>query len=249
MKAIILAAGYATRLYPLTRDRAKPLLPIAGRPIIDYIVDAMDAAGEIDRTCVVTNSRFAASFREWAASRRARAPITVLDDGTTSDDDKRGAIGDIIFTIERERIDDDLFVVAGDNLFDLDLGRFFQFFRERGPTIAAYDVGDREAAKRYGIVAVDESSRIVDFREKPQDPPSTLASLGMYALPRGNLKLYRTYLEEGNSPDAPGNFIRWLYPRQAVYAYVFSGVWYDIGDLAMYRKADELYRGRGKAAV
>jgi glucose-1-phosphate thymidylyltransferase len=247
VKAIILAAGYATRLYPLTKNRAKPLLPIAGRPIIDYIVDALVAVDDIDHIYVVTNSRFADSFREWATARGARAPITVLDDGTTSDEDKRGAIGDIIFTLERERLDDDLFVVAGDNLFDLDLCRFIRFFRERGPTIAAYDVGDREAAKRYGIVAVDRDGRIVDFREKPNDPPSTLASLGMYALPRGNLELYRTYIKEGNSPDAPGNFIRWLYPRQAVYAYVFSGVWYDIGDLEMYRRADRLYRERAKA--
>lgn len=244
LKALILAAGYATRLYPLTRNKAKPLLPIAGRPIIDYIADAIDSVGEIDRIYLVTNSKFAASFEEWGKKRRGRLPVTVIDDGTTSDDDKRGAIGDILFVLERERIDDDLLIVAGDNLFDLDLARFVRFFRGKGPTIAAYDVGDREAAKRYGIVAVDMENRIVDFREKPQDPASTLASLGMYALPRDRLELYRKYIGEGNSPDAPGNFIKWLYKREPVYAYVFSGLWYDIGDLAMYRKADKLYRTR-----
>lgn len=144
MKALIMAAGYATRLYPLTKDRAKPLLPIAGRPIIDYIVDALDKVEEIDRILVVTNRRFAPSFREWAEKRRSRAPVAVIDDGTVSDADKLGAIGDIRFVIEKERIDDDLFVVLGDNLFDLDLGRLIPFFREKGITVAAYDVGDRE---------------------------------------------------------------------------------------------------------
>ncbi|MDD5557068.1 MAG: nucleotidyltransferase family protein [bacterium] len=244
MKALILAAGYATRLYPLTRDRAKPLLPVGGRPIIDYIADALDAVGEIDRIFVVTNSRFAASFEAWAGSRRGRAPVTVVDDGTASDDDKRGAIGDILFVIEREGIDDDLFIVAGDNLFDLDLRRIAAFARERGPVIAAYDIGDREAARRYGIVAVDGDGRIVDFREKPQDPPSTLASLGMYLIPRGKVRLFGVYAAEGNNLDQPGNFVRWLYPREPVHAYVFSGVWYDIGDLEMYRKADALYTAR-----
>jgi len=171
MKALIMAAGYATRLYPLTKNRAKPLLPVGGKPIIDHIADALDAVPDIDRIYVVTNSRFADSFGKWAASRKGRAPIAVIDDGTACDDDKLGAIGDIRFVLEKEAIDDDLFIVAGDNLFDLDLRRIVRFFEEHGTTVAAYDVGDLEAAKRFGILELDKEGCVVDFLEKPPRPP------------------------------------------------------------------------------
>ena len=246
MKALIMAAGYATRLYPLTKDRAKPLLPIAGRPIIDYITDSLNAVKDIDRIYVVTNRRFSASFEEWAVARRSRTrvPISVIDDRTVSDDDKLGAIGDIRFVLDRERIDDDLLVVLGDNLFDIDVGDIVASSLKRGITVAAYDVRDREAERLYGILAVDGNSRVVDFQEKPSDPPSTLAAIGMYLYPREKLGLFRVYAEEGNKMDAPGYFIKWLYRREPVYAYVFNGVWYDIGDLEMYRRADALYAAK-----
>jgi glucose-1-phosphate thymidylyltransferase len=249
VKALIMAAGYATRLYPLTKDRAKPLLPIAGRPIIDYIVDALDRVEEIDRILVVTNHRFAPSFQEWAGRRRSRAPVAVIDDETVSDADKLGAIGDIRFVIEREKIDDDLFVVLGDNLFDLDLGRLIPFFKEKGITVAAYDVGDREAARLYGILRVDAAHRVVNLVEKPADPPTTLAAIGMYLYPRRKLPLFDTYAREGNKMDAPGLFVKWLCPREEVYAYVFRGIWYDIGDLEMYRRADRLYSAKGRGVA
>lgn len=243
---MIMAAGYATRLYPLTRNRAKPLLPIAGRPIIDYIADSLDRVADIDRIYVVTNHRFAPSFEKWAAARRGRAPVTVVDDGTVSDADKLGAIGDIQYVLKREKIDDDLFVVLGDNLFDLDLTRIMPVFREKGITVAAYDVGDREAARLYGILGVNQAHRVVNFVEKPIDPPTTLAAIGMYLYPREKLGLFEEYARGGNKMDAPGFFIRWLYPRETIHAHVFRGVWYDIGDIEMYRKADALYTGRMK---
>jgi glucose-1-phosphate thymidylyltransferase len=243
MKALIMAAGYATRLYPLTKNRAKPLLPVGGKPIIDYIADALDSVPEIDRIYVVTNSRFAASFEAWAGARKGKSPVEIIDDGTKSDEDKLGAIGDIRFVLDRKRVDDDLLVVLGDNLFNLDLKATVRFFKDKGITVAAYDVRDREAAKLYGILAVDKEFRVVDFKEKPSDPPSTLAAIGMYLYPREKLDLFRVYAEEGNKMDAPGYYIRWLHKREPVYAYVFNGVWYDIGDLEMYRKADALYAG------
>ena len=247
MKALILAAGYATRLYPLTRDRAKPLLPVGGRPIIDYIVDSLESVAEIDRVYVVTNEKFTPSFRRWASEREGRLPIEVINDGTTSDDDKKGAIGDILFTIDRVGIDDDLLVVGGDNLFDLDMKKVVESFRRKGTTVVAYDIGDRDAARRYGIVATDADGRIVDFREKPEDPPSTLAATALYLFPREGLGLFRTYAAEGNNLDQPGRYIQWLYRKEPVYAHVFDGLWYDIGNIEMYRRADELYREkRGK---
>ncbi|MEJ2744563.1 MAG: sugar phosphate nucleotidyltransferase, partial [bacterium] len=188
------------------------------------------------------------SFEEWAGSRRggAQAPISIVDDGTVSDDDKLGAIGDIKFVLDRESIDDDLLVVLGDNLFDLDVENLVAFFKNKGITVGAYDVRDKEAARLYGIVAVDGDSRVVDFLEKPPDPPSTLAAIGMYLYPREKLDLFRVYAEEGNKMDAPGYFVKWLYQREPVYAYAFNGVWYDIGDLEMYKKADELYAAKHK---
>lgn len=243
MKALIMAAGYATRLYPLTKDRAKPLLPVGGRPIIDYICDALEKVREIDHVYVVTNNRFAPSFETWARERRKnfRMPIDILNDGTVSDEDKLGAIGDIRFAIRRERIADDLFVVLGDNLFDLDLETIIPYFKRKGATVAAYDVGSVGAAKLYGILGVDRDFRVIDFKEKPETPPSTLAAIGMYLFPRDMLDLFRVYEEEGNKMDAPGYYIRWLYRKVPVYAFVFRGVWYDIGDLQMYHKADALY--------
>lgn len=246
MKALIMAAGYATRLYPLTKDKAKPLLPIAGKPIIGYIADALDAVPGIDRTYVVTNSRFSASFEAWAGSRKGKTQVRVIDDGTVSDSDKLGAIGDIRFVLAHERIDDDLFVILGDNLFDLDLAKIVPFFKKKGTTVAAYDVKDREAAKLYGILGIDNEQRVIDFKEKPADPPSTLAAIGMYLFPRDKLSLFKTYVDEGNNPDAPGFYINWLYKREPVYAYVFNGLWYDIGDLEMYRRADAIYAARRK---
>ncbi|MCX6357879.1 MAG: nucleotidyltransferase family protein [Candidatus Aureabacteria bacterium] len=245
MKALIMAAGYATRLYPLTKDRAKPLLPIAGKPIIGYIADALDRVREIDRIYVVTNSRFAASFNEWASARRGRAPVTVVDDGTCSDADKLGAIGDIRFVLDHERVNDDLFIVLGDNLFDLDLATIMPAFRAKGTIVAAYDIGDRKAAGRFGILGVDAQSRVIDFQEKPTNTSSTLVALGMYLFPREKIPLFSVYMKEGNNRDAPGYYIRWLYRREAVYAHVFRGVWYDIGDIEMYRSADALYRAKG----
>jgi glucose-1-phosphate thymidylyltransferase len=242
VKGLIMAAGYATRLWPLTLDRAKPLLPIAGRPIIDYIVDEIEPVEEVDRLYVVTNSRFAPQFRDWAAARETGKPVEVIDDGTVSDDDKLGAIGDIRFVIDQKDVHDDLFVIAGDNLFDLNLRKFVAFFKKKGTAVAAYNVADREAAKRYGIVAVDKNQRVIDFQEKPSDPPSTLAAIGMYLFPKDRLKLFEVYAGEGNNQDAPGHYVSWVYKREPVYAYVFDGVWYDIGDLEMYRRAEELYR-------
>jgi glucose-1-phosphate thymidylyltransferase len=246
MKALILAAGYATRLYPLTKDKAKPLLPLGGKPIIDYIVQSIETVSCIDCIYVVTNSKFAPSFESWAAERERGIPIKVVDDGTVSDDDKRGAIGDIKFVLEKECVDDDLIVIGGDNLFELDLGAVVSFFKEKGITIVAYDVEDREAAKRFGIVAVDGSGRVLDFQEKPVEPPSTLAAIAMYLFPRESLGMFQVYADEGNNLDQPGRYIQWLYKRRSVFAYIYKGVWYDIGDLEMYRQADRQIRERMK---
>ena len=236
MKALILAAGYATRLRPLTDTIPKQLLPVGGRPMVDWILDRI-AETSADEIHLVTNARFAADFERWSADKDVR----VHNDGTTSNDDRLGAIGDIQFV----GLDDDLLVVAGDNLFDFSLADYGSYWRAKGGScVAVHDVGDRELAKKYGIVDVDDDDRITNFVEKPADPPTTLCATATYLYRREHAALVATYLHEGNPPDQPGNFVAWLHVRAPVYAYRFPGEWYDIGDHAQLLEADNRMRRR-----
>jgi glucose-1-phosphate thymidylyltransferase len=236
VKALVLAAGYATRLRPLTDTIPKPLLPVGGRPMVDWILDRI-AETSVDEVHLVTNARFAADFDRWAEGKDVR----VHNDGTTSNEDRRGAIGDIAFV----GLDDDLLVIASDNLFDYSLAAYEQYWRAKGGScVAVHDVGDIELAKKYGIVDVDADDRITAFVEKPDDPPSTLAATATYLYRRDHAALVPTYLAEGNPPDQPGNLVAWLHEREPVFAYRFSGEWYDIGDQAQLLEADNRMRRR-----
>ncbi|HEY3962785.1 MAG TPA: nucleotidyltransferase family protein [Gaiellaceae bacterium] len=240
MKALILAAGYATRLRPLTDRWAKELLPVGGRPIIDWILDGIREVDEIDSVHVVTNSRKAPWFATWAEGH----DVVLHDDGTTSNDDRLGAIGDLAYVLERVGGDDDWLVIAGDNLFEFSLVEFVSYWREKGvaSALAVRDVGSRELASRYGIVSLAPDARLVDFIEKPADPPSTLAATATYVFCRSHLALVATYLADGNSPDQPGRFVGWLQAREPVYAWTFEDAWYDIGDEGQLLQADNHLR-------
>ncbi|CAN5135433.1 N/A [soil metagenome] len=236
MKALILAAGYATRLRPLTDSIPKQLLPVGGRPMVDWILDRI-VETSADEIHLVTNARFAPDFERWAKDKEVR----VHNDGTTSNEDRLGAIGDIQFV----GLDDDLLVSAGDNLFDYSLADFESWWRDRdGSAIAVLDVGDPELAKQYGIVDVDEHDRLIGFVEKPEDPPTTLCATATYLYDREHVRLVELYLEEGNPPDQPGNYVAWLYKRAPVYAYRFPGEWHDIGDRQQLLEADNRMRRR-----
>jgi glucose-1-phosphate thymidylyltransferase len=242
VKTIILAAGYATRLRPLTDTIAKELLPVGGRPIVDWILDRVAEVDESDEVHVVTNARKAPWFRDWAAGR----DVIVHDDGTTTNEDRLGAIGDIGFVIDAAGLDDDLLVIAGDNLFEFSLASYVAFWRSRGvaSAIAVRDVGSRELASKYGIVDVAGDGRVVGFVEKPEDPPSTLAATATYIYHRAHVPLVREYLDGGNPPDQPGRLVAWLYSREPVYAYRFDEGWYDIGDREQLLEADNRMRAR-----
>ena len=241
MKAIILAGGYATRLQPLTNDLSKCLLPVGGKPVVDWILERIRLVDEIDEVHVVTNSRFAQDFQHWAMFKDG---VTVHDDGTSSNDDRLGAIGDVAFTLDRAGIDDDVLVIAGDNLFDYGLEDFVEFSRGKGvaSAVAVHDVGDLQLASQYGIVTVGADDRVVDFVEKPAEPPSTLAATATYIYHREHVPLIGRYLAEGNAPDQAGSFVAWLQAREPVYAYWFSGVWLDIGDREQLLAADNMLR-------
>jgi glucose-1-phosphate thymidylyltransferase len=242
VKVLVLAAGYATRLYPLTLDRPKALLDVAGRPMLEHVLASLAPIPEIDATYVVTNSKFAPAFEEWAMTTTFQA--TVVDDGTVDDEGKRGAIGDIGFVLEREGVDDDLIVVAGDNLFSETLEGFGQAARDRrAPILAVYDVGDLDAIRQYNAIDVDGDGRILFFEEKPQRPRSTLTGIALYFYPRSALPLVRTYLDEGLNPDQPGRLVQWLYPRTPFYTWLVPGVWYDVGSKESLEEANRVFSG------
>ena len=241
MKAVVLAAGYATRLYPLTLDRPKALLPVGGRPILDRLVDGLDEIQGLDEICVVTNAKFAGVVRGWAeASGRG---LRVLDDGTSDEETKLGAIGDLELAIRAEAIDDDLLVLAGDNLFSESFAPFAEFGRRKGaPALGVYDVGDLDVVRgRYNAIELDRDDRVVFFEEKPERPTSTLTGIALYFYPRSSLRLVRRYLEEGNNPDQPGRLVQWLYPRTPVYAWRVPGRWYDVGSAETLAEADRAF--------
>jgi glucose-1-phosphate thymidylyltransferase len=247
MKALVLAAGYATRLHPLTHETAKPLLELAGRPIIDYLCDRIDEVDAVNELHVVSNARFAADFERWAEARQGRLSPLVHDDGSRCNEERLGAIADIRFAVERAGLeDDDMLVVAGDNLFDFSLSAMVEFWRSRANAscVAVQHCPDVERISSYGVVELSPQGRVMEFVEKPERPASDLIATAAYIYARGHTALIDRYLTEGNSPDQPGNFLAWLCMREPVFGFVFEESWLDIGSHDQLREADELLRGR-----
>ena len=244
MDAIILAAGYATRLQPLTLNTPKSLLNVAGKPIIEHIIRKLEKISAINKIYVVTNSKFENHFREWLKNFDASSPIEILNDGTTSNEGRLGALGDVHYAIASKNIENDFMVVAGDNLFELSLNEVAAFFRKKqSNVIVLHDVRDLELAKHYGIVEVNDKNIVINFEEKPLSPKSTLASTGIYLFPRKTIDLIKKYISQGNSPDKTGNFIEWLHKREAVHTYITEKQWFDIGSVEQLEKANKHYKG------
>jgi glucose-1-phosphate thymidylyltransferase len=245
MRVLILAAGYATRLYPLTLTRPKPLLPVAGKPMIEHVLDNLAPIGGIDRVYVVTNAKFAGQFEKWSEAYRAaksKLQFTVINDGSTDDTNKLGAIGDIHLVMTKEKTEDDWIVVAGDNLFSESLEGFGGFCRRmNAPVLAFYDVGSLEEIKKYNSISLDASGRITFFEEKPKEPAGTLTGIALYYYPKAALPLIRRYIAEGNNPDQPGRLVQWLYTRTPVYTWRTPGIWFDIGSRESLEEADRIF--------
>lgn len=245
MNILILAAGYATRLYPLTLHKAKPLLEVAGKPMIDWVLDNLAAVPDLETVYVVTNSKFVKDFQAWAGDYRKKKSgfeIKIIDDGSTDDTDKLGAIGDICLVITREELEkNDLIVVAGDNLFSEPLLDFAREAKKSEATLATYDVGDLEAIKKYSSITVDSSGVITQFEEKPAEPKNTMAGIALYYFSREIVPLFTTYVAAGNNPDQPGRFIQWLYQRKPVKTYQIKGTWFDIGSKETLEEANQIF--------
>jgi glucose-1-phosphate thymidylyltransferase len=244
MNVLILAAGYATRLYPLTLKKAKPLLVIGGKPIIEWLVDNLSGIPDLETIYIVTNNKFAADFQAWAQDYHKRHPefkFKVINDGSTSDDDKLGAIGDINFVVTNENLSQSsLLIAAGDNVFTSSVADFAAYAKNTEVTVAVYDVGDTDAIKKYGNVAVDAEGIITRFEEKPQKPHGTLAAIALYYYSPAILSLLTTYLAAGNNADQPGRFVQWLYTRKPVKTFQVKGQWLDIGSKETLENADRV---------
>lgn len=240
MKAVILAAGYATRMYPLTLNFPKPLLPVGGKSIIDWLTDDITAYG-IDDIFVVTNHKFYPEFLEWSEKRKG---VTVLDDSTQSNETRLGALRDIEYVIESAGIDDDIFVLAGDNVLDFSFSSFLSFARERNTScVMRHFQEDVEKLRRTGVCTVDEDGRVLSMVEKPQNPPSRWAVPPFYYYKRTDLPLLKAAIEDGISTDAPGSFISYLCKRSTVHAFLMPGHRYDIGTIEGWEKLRDEYRG------
>ncbi len=246
MKAIILAAGYATRLYPLTKNQPKPLLKIADKAIIEYLLDGFRAIPALDEVFVVTNEKFSQLFRTWAGETEQTGDypfaITIVNDRTTSNETRLGAIADIQFVLNAHRIDDDLLVAAGDNIFQFDVVELYQFFlKKQHDVIVTQELNDPVRLRTRGVVQFDEQYKVIGFEEKPEHPKSNFVCPALYIHRRENVLLYHRYLMENNNPDAPGFFIKWLYTKTPVYAFVMSKPAIDIGTLESYKTVCEQF--------
>lgn len=242
MKCILLCAGYATRLFPLTENFPKALLEVGGRPLLDYIVDEVNSLDEVDQIYLVTNDKYTPHFEKWAQEKNNVKPITVFNDKTTTNDNRLGAIGDIEFTIKNANIDDDTLIIAGDNLFTFKLRDFVDFQKANQSSAICVKPEKYDTLKRLGVVETNENMKIVGFEEKPAEPKGKYAASAVYLYPREVMPIFEQYIKEGNNADAPGNFVAYLYTHKPVYAYAFDGIWYDVGTHEALAEVNELYK-------
>ena len=242
MKCLILAAGYATRLYPLTENFPKPLLEVKGKTILDWLIEDIDTLGEVDEYIVISNHKFAHHFDAWA--EKCSHNITVLDDGTTSNETRLGAVKDIQFAIDTLSLDTDMLVIAGDNLLDFSLTEFIKYAKEKGASaIMRYFEADEKRLLKSGVVTVDQNDLITEMTEKSPTPATHWCTPPFYYYTRSDARLVKAGIEAGCGTDAPGSYIAWLCKQTKVYAMEMPGRRYDIGNLESYEAVKKEYRG------
>lgn len=242
MKCLILAAGYATRLYPLTENFPKPLLEVNGKTILDWLVDDVDSLKEVDEYIVVTNHKFACHFEDWANTKSQK--ITVVDDGTSTNETRLGAVKDIQFAIEKLDIDDDMLVLAGDNLLDFSLTKFIKYAKtKKASCIMRHFEEKKEKLQKTAVLTIDANDKVLLMEEKPAEPKTNWACPPFYFYVKDDVKLVKTGTEQGCAVDAPGSFASWLSQRVDLFAMKMPGKRYDIGNLESYEKVKKEYKG------
>jgi len=240
MKCILLCAGYGTRLYPLTKDTAKPLLPVRGKPIVEFILDKVSCLDNADKVYVVTNHRFYDQFVRWQKTCNCRIPVEIIDDGSLNNKDRLGSIGDLRLVIEQKQIHDDIMVIGGDNIFsfDLDLFKDKAVNAQDSSYIGVYNLNGRMEANKYGVVSLTDTGEVSSFKEKPKIiDKSHLVSMCLYYFSREKLPLLERFVNESRDHDRFGDFIQWLVANDKVSGHEFFGDWYDIGDIDSYTEA------------
>ena len=243
MKCLVLAAGYATRLYPLTENFPKPLLEVNGKTILDYLLDDIDQAKCINEYIIVSNHKFINHFNEWAYNKKLSSKITIIDDGTTSNDNRLGAVVDINLAIEKLKINEDLMVIAGDNLLDFSLTEFINYYEEKKETcIMRYYEENKEKIKKSACVLINDSDLVLNMEEKPIEPKSNWCVPPFYIYSSKVVKMVSKALNDGCKYDAPGSFINYLYDKEKVYAFEMPGKRYDIGTLENYENICNMYK-------
>lgn len=244
MDCLFLAAGYATRLYPLTEHAPKPLLEVKGKSILDWLVDDIDRSGRVNRLIVVSNHKYMENFLEWEKKKKTRAELVVLDDGTISNETRLGAVADIALAIDHLSLKDDLLVAAGDNVLDFSLGCLLDYFEQKkAPCVMRYYEENRAVLQKGGVMEVDGCDCAVSMEEKPECPKANWMIPPFYCYPKEALPLISQGIAAGCKTDAPGGFLAWLCGQRAVYAMEMPGKRYDIGDLESYRLVQEQYPG------
>ena len=242
MKCIVLAAGYATRLYPLTENFPKPLLEIGGNTILGRMLDDIDKIPEVDEHIIISNGRYADFFRSWAEKQNYSKPITVVDDGTFTNDTRLGAVCDILFALDKLQIDDDLLVVAADNILEFSLREFVEFAYGKGTScIMCHKQESVEKLQRSGVVELDGEFRVLGMEEKPQVPKSHWSVPPFYVYLKKDLDLVRHSVENGCGKDAPGNLAHYMVEHTTMHAWPMSAGRFDIGSLDTYEEAKKLF--------
>lgn len=242
MKCLILAAGYATRLYPLTENFPKPLLKVGEKTILDWLLDDIDSAGLADGYIVISNHKYAPHFQDWAASHSL--PITVADDGTSTNETRLGAVRDIQFAIDQLGLDDDLLIIAGDNVLDFSLTAFLRYVREKGTScVMRYYEADEKRLKKSGVAELGENDRLLSLEEKPDAPKSHWCTPPFYYYVRSDAAKIREAIADGCGTDAPGSLVAWMCRRSPMHSMEMPGSRYDIGNLESYEKVQRTYRG------
>ena len=242
MKCLILAAGYATRLYPLTENFPKPLLEVGGKTILDWLVDDIDTAGEIDEYVVISNHKYAPHFESWAKNKAQK--ITVVDDGTESNETRLGAVRDIEFAIDKLGIKSDMLVIAGDNVLDFSLTKFIGYIKEKkSSAIMRYYEPDEKKLLKCGVVTIDEDDKILRMTEKSPTPETHWCTPPFYYYTEVDAMRIGEAIADGCGTDAPGSYIAWLAKTSDVYAMEMPGKRYDIGNLESYEKVKKEYLG------
>ncbi len=245
MKSVILAGGFATRLGEMSEICPKPLLPIVGKPIIQYIIEKIEEVGDVDEIFITTNEKFKKHFENWLSQFKVGKPIKLIVEKTKNENEKLGAIGAIGELAKNENVSEDLLIVAGDNLFDFSLADFANDARKKNASLVAfYNIQSFELAKRFGVTTLDENGMIIEFEEKPENPKTTLISTGCYFIKKGDLNLLHRYIDDENNPDKPGYFVKWLSEKKEVYGFTFAGKWFDIGQMDSYKAANLEYEER-----